>query len=226
MGIAALLKDPKALFDGSLPVSEAEENIEEGLSFLSYAHGVVTAVAVSPETIPVSEWMPLLIGPEQEQEDGRIAEHMKVLMEYQYRKVLQSLTSSKETYEPFFCNREEDDPLISRDWASGFWEGVNLRWDAWQRVFEGENGVLKAMLSSLLQDENALAAFKKLEMDSEKMIAEAQEATADIVQFLYDNSPRRMRGGATLPAAPADRVGRNDPCPCGSGKKYKKCCLN
>jgi len=25
--------------------------------------------------------------------------------------------------------------------------------------------------------------------------------------------------------APADRTGRNDPCPCGSGKKYKKCCL-
>ncbi len=23
----------------------------------------------------------------------------------------------------------------------------------------------------------------------------------------------------------ADRIGRNDPCPCGSGKKYKKCCL-
>ena len=23
----------------------------------------------------------------------------------------------------------------------------------------------------------------------------------------------------------AEKVGRNDPCPCGSGKKYKKCCL-
>ncbi|MCB0522298.1 MAG: SEC-C domain-containing protein [Saprospiraceae bacterium] len=22
------------------------------------------------------------------------------------------------------------------------------------------------------------------------------------------------------------KVGRNDPCPCGSGKKYKKCCMN
>jgi len=22
------------------------------------------------------------------------------------------------------------------------------------------------------------------------------------------------------------RIGRNDPCPCGSGKKYKKCCLH
>jgi preprotein translocase subunit SecA len=44
------------------------------------------------------------------------------------------------------------------------------------------------------------------------------------------------RGGAA-PAAPAgyttaetgglqrtEKIGRNDPCPCGSGKKYKKCC--
>src|SRR3990172_4342969 len=22
-----------------------------------------------------------------------------------------------------------------------------------------------------------------------------------------------------------EKIGRNDPCPCGSGKKYKKCCL-
>jgi hypothetical protein len=25
--------------------------------------------------------------------------------------------------------------------------------------------------------------------------------------------------------APAPEIGRNDPCPCGSGKKYKKCCM-
>ncbi len=28
-----------------------------------------------------------------------------------------------------------------------------------------------------------------------------------------------------LAPASAPKVGRNDPCPCGSGKKYKKCCL-
>lgn len=40
-----------------------------------------------------------------------------------------------------------------------------------------------------------------------------------------------LRGGGspsvTRPAAPlrpAVKVGRNDPCPCGSGRKYKKCC--
>ena len=35
---------------------------------------------------------------------------------------------------------------------------------------------------------------------------------------------RPAAGGATPAAAPTARAGRNDPCPCGSGKKYKKCC--
>jgi hypothetical protein len=33
-----------------------------------------------------------------------------------------------------------------------------------------------------------------------------------------------LYGSPTPPAARASSVGRNDPCPCGSGKKYKKCC--
>jgi len=28
-----------------------------------------------------------------------------------------------------------------------------------------------------------------------------------------------------LPPSRSERVGRNDPCPCGSGKKYKRCCM-
>jgi len=30
--------------------------------------------------------------------------------------------------------------------------------------------------------------------------------------------------GEIMPPASMKKVGRNDPCPCGSGKKYKKCC--
>ncbi len=226
MGIAALLKDPKALFDGSIPADASEESIEESLSYLSYAHGVMAAVAVCPETIPVREWMALLFGPEYEQDPSTIAEHMKVLMEFQYQKILQSLASSKETYEPFFWNRDEDDPLISRDWAQGFWKCVRLRRKAWEQVFKGENDHVMAMLASLLENKEVTEFFELNELDHEAVIVEAQEATADIVQLLYDNSPRKKRRGTTVPVAPADRVGRNDPCPCGSGKKYKKCCLN
>jgi preprotein translocase subunit SecA len=37
---------------------------------------------------------------------------------------------------------------------------------------------------------------------------------------------RRLHSSAAPALAPAmkAKVGRNDPCPCGSGKKYKKCC--
>jgi hypothetical protein len=36
--------------------------------------------------------------------------------------------------------------------------------------------------------------------------------------------PPRPRAPAGRLAGPVERVGRNDPCPCGSGKKFKKCC--
>ncbi len=44
------------------------------------------------------------------------------------------------------------------------------------------------------------------------------------LKVLYANSRKHQR----LPQEPVvtRKVGRNDPCPCGSGKKFKKCCLN
>ena len=42
-----------------------------------------------------------------------------------------------------------------------------------------------------------------------------------------DFRPRASLGDLATPAAPRSaRVGRNDPCPCGSGKKYKRCCID
>jgi len=35
---------------------------------------------------------------------------------------------------------------------------------------------------------------------------------------------RRFVGPEEADASPKAKVGRNDPCPCGSGRKYKKCC--
>lgn len=43
-----------------------------------------------------------------------------------------------------------------------------------------------------------------------------------IVQTLY-NFWRAKRGGATV-QRDEPKTGRNDPCPCGSGKKFKQCC--
>ncbi|MEM3083498.1 MAG: SEC-C metal-binding domain-containing protein [Nitrososphaerales archaeon] len=40
------------------------------------------------------------------------------------------------------------------------------------------------------------------------------ESAQDLKPITQDNAAKRRT-----------RIGRNDPCPCGSGKKYKKCCL-
>jgi hypothetical protein len=50
-----------------------------------------------------------------------------------------------------------------------------------------------------------------------------QSGAAEHIQY---HEPRLSGGRGRVPAAPpaARHVGRNDPCPCGSGKKYKHCC--
>lgn len=38
------------------------------------------------------------------------------------------------------------------------------------------------------------------------------------------NAPRKSGAASTTVVNNEPKVGRNDPCPCGSGKKYKNCC--
>ncbi|WP_425616313.1 SEC-C metal-binding domain-containing protein [Anatilimnocola sp. NA78] len=61
---------------------------------------------------------------------------------------------------------------------------------------------------------------------------EAEDLQAELRHRLFANE-LSLPGYGVEPPAPltsatvrrGERVGRNDPCPCGSGKKYKKCCL-
>jgi preprotein translocase subunit SecA len=49
-------------------------------------------------------------------------------------------------------------------------------------------------------------------------LAQPEQQQRQVVENRYAEE------GAKQPARKDNRVGRNDPCPCGSGKKYKKCC--
>jgi len=40
----------------------------------------------------------------------------------------------------------------------------------------------------------------------------------------FSENPVRYRESPPQPIRRTPKIGRNDPCPCGSGKKYKKCC--
>ena len=72
----------------------------------------------------------------------------------------------------------------------------------------------------------------KLEIDYEKLYYNMRDAKAD---WLYDipawknilSEEKRheiTKEYREANIAHSDKIGRNDPCPCGSGKKYKNCC--
>jgi preprotein translocase subunit SecA len=62
----------------------------------------------------------------------------------------------------------------------------------------------------------------------------AQASVADFTRNIQRKKDKELAelqfaGGGTTsgtkqPVLAAKKAGRNDPCPCGSGKKYKKCC--
>ncbi len=79
-------------------------------------------------------------------------------------------------------------------------------------------------------------AFAEAQIEEDAVAEEEEEAPAEasepeeapVLNLRHKTDPAAMGdGGASSEeeAAPAGaKVGRNDPCPCGSGKKYKKCC--
>ncbi len=92
------------------------------------------------------------------------------------------------------------------------------------------------MFSELLDkiDEEVLSLIFKLQVP-EKEVAKRKGAAQRTREVHQDTTGMGMRlmerqpsdeakPGKRMPVKVGKKVGRNDPCPCGSGKKYKKCC--
>ena len=71
------------------------------------------------------------------------------------------------------------------------------------------------------------AMYRRYKEESLRYIFAAQVVKKE--KSIYDSALTATHGGAVGRRKPVvktekEKVGRNDPCPCGSGKKYKKCC--
>ena len=111
----------------------------------------------------------------------------------------------------------------------------------WQRYFLLEKGVYEKLLTN--PDEKVEGTVKELAdkynlsvIDSkEKLYKNMVDAKADWLYELpqwneiFDGETKRRlyleqkKSGTVIVGK---KIGRNDPCPCGSGKKYKYCCMN
>jgi preprotein translocase subunit SecA len=113
-------------------------------------------------------------------------------------------------------------------------QGINLRGYAQKNpkqeykreAFE----LFSAMLENLKTDVVGVLGRVQVRAAEDVDAVEAQRRKADAVPHDYQHAEAEQVGGdvpAGVASAPVfrdhDKIGRNDPCPCGSGKKYKQC---
>lgn len=81
------------------------------------------------------------------------------------------------------------------------------------------------MLSKINFETVELLFHVKVKMEEDEEIKLKREQSQQIKEErkdIFSESPEEIKKEPVRRAMP--KVGRNDPCPCGSGKKYKKCC--
>ena len=124
----------------------------------------------------------------------------------------------------------EDSPMDYGPWCMAYLHGVDEALEDWfDELDEEESGFLDECLYPLivLTGEAEAAAKEHGEPwpegeELEALMRECEGEVPDVVEEIHRFWMAKRRGPTVRREAP--KVGRNDPCTCGSGKKYKQCC--
>jgi len=191
-------------------------------------HGYLTAIAIGPETIMPSEWMPKIWGEDPDAaprfKNNKEAEQITQLISRFMNEVLVTFEVAPKEFEPLFCEIEQDGQVLmdAEAWCWGFWEGMELRPGSWDPIFDSDLAPLMRPIYLLGADEIEEAELAEVDtpVKGHKLALEIEANLPAIHRFWV---PLRKSAVTTLKRE-EPKIGRNDDCPCGSGKKYKKCC--
>lgn len=209
-----------------------DENIDtrgmdEGIFDTSTLDGFFTAIASGPIMIPPSQWLPAIWGDfEPQWKDEKAFSTVFLLLTRQINSVVSHLMEQPDSFEPLFLERvvKGRTYTIVDEWCHGYMKGVALAPEQWHEdqvemkilltpiiLFGTEEGWQRLKEFNEAETENIRTAITPNLREIHAYWLERKELDAP------SSSPVRRSG---------PRIGRNDPCPCGSGKKYKKCCLH
>jgi uncharacterized protein len=202
-------------------MSDAAPDNGMGLSDLD---GFLTGILVGPDLIMPSEWLPHIWGNEEPVfESTEQAQEILGVIMGRYNEIAQSLDGHPDDLNPIFWEDAEGDVVIAADWAEGFLEAIKMRADAWAPLIRDKKaGIMLMPILALCGDEDGNALLP-IDTETEAEIAvEAPEMIPLCVFAIRDFWRERMSQSSPIRNPP--KVGRNEPCPCGSGRKYKRCC--
>ncbi len=190
--------------------------------------GFFASLACAPNTIMPSVWMPAIWGGEDkspEWEDQEEANFFIELLMEQYNKVMSDLLTGN--YGAIFLRYEREGKtyVIVDEWCEGFTRALPL-WPI--SKYQHDTALLEFLTNiSLFTTDEGLKALQQL---SDNEIRKRQDliepALYQLHHHYFSKRDQAITSGSHTIVRNEPKTGRNDPCPCGSGKKFKKCCLH
>ena len=207
----------------------------EGMTLAEF-DGYVAGLLVCPEMVMPSEWLPLVWGEGALQDIQRVEQITQAVMDH-YNRVARVLASDPVLYGPIFGVDPNSDDLLWEPWISGFERAMRFRPDAWDQVIQSDDDDAVSSLSMIIAMNRIDQGTSELpEGAIDEFDRMVPNMIPQIVRTLNSWTKSRHVHGALLRddsmtdlpmnVVPfrGKKIGRNDPCPCGSGKKYKRCC--
>lgn len=220
------------MIDLNAPLSESELDYlsdfldRNNCMHISALDGFLTAIVSSPEILQPGEWLAAIVGDGDNAVKCQSDEEAHNVLEYIIRHLNSTRIILSETPDDFRAILlEAPDPvtgeerIFADEWCWGYITAVEIYSELWRPLMENtKNLMLILPILALAHDEDSEIAEFLASPENELMML---EALPECVNSIYDFwHSKRKRGGKKPEGA---KVGRNDPCPCGSGKKYKKC---
>ena len=203
--------------------------------------GYVAGLLLCPEMIMPSEWLPEVWGLDGEPEFASMkqAEATIGAVMAHYNRVAANLASRRKPYEIVLEQAEDTggDQPFWEFWIAGFYQAMRLRPEAWEPYWAADDDITVGAITMMAALIDLEAGESTLPEDKQALLEEeACKIIPSLVITMNDwikaQAPVGMGatpdwfGAANSNAVPArsNKVGRNEPCPCGSGRKYKHCC--
>lgn len=191
---------------------------------ISMLDGFVTALAVGPSNLAPALWLPEIWGRGVGWASAAEENRLRTLVLRHANSLLFLLREAPEDYEPLLWEREHEGrqiPVID-EWCTGFVRGMALDEAGWQPLLDDDEN--SALLDVILLHGTEAGAQ---EMENDPTLDDEPEVHAEllgdcVVELMAHWLPQRKQGSTLRRETP--KVGRNDDCPCGSGRKFKKCC--
>jgi uncharacterized protein len=204
---------------------------DQGMT-LDILDGFLHAIAIGPQRVMPSQWLPKIWdlddgGMMPPMESLEQMNHLLGLIMRLYNSIISGLEQSTPVFAPVwpkfgYSGTDEED---AQGWAYGFTEGVKLNLAAWQPLLRAPQGQQWYHPIALLGDDDAPPEWNDLINTPEQRAKLTAQIENSVLQMHTYWLPLRQAEAERLTALKmSTKVGRNEPCPCGSGKKFKKCC--